>query len=790
MTNPIPKPELLAPAGSLESFFAAMEKGADAVYVGLQDFSARARAKNFTLQQLERMLAYAHASHRKIYVTLNTLIKEGELPQLVDTLSALAAMRVDGIIVQDLAIARLVRNHFPSIPLHASTQMTVHNLAGVKVLAGLGFERAVLARELSIAEIGAITSNHPMEIEVFVHGALCFSISGQCFFSSYLGGHSGNRGRCAQPCRRLYNHRGKQGHFFSTSDLSAIDMLPELIAARVSSLKIEGRMKSAEYVASVVEAYRMVLDADEGSRKSVMASAKEILKYSFGRTPTKGFLASQQPDDIANPWQKGGTGRFIGQIKSISGKRLSFETRDTLHVGDRLRAQPKSDMAGQAWTVRELFSKRSKVMSVKGGTLVEVETPFRFSVGDALYKVSSREAFTMSENACRRRLDSVRGDSIPCRLQLACKDQDLLIRATVDNNSYDFNFPLGELEQARNNDMQAVLYAQFAKCGETPFRLEALEADNFPNLLIPAATFKEIRRTLYSRLNDAVSSKSKGAINAARKAALLDIESVKRSGRTSGGRESLTIIMDQAKDWRFPFQVGADFSMLPLSKATIHQLPSTVPRMRGSEAAVIWQIPFIIFDRDLQLYRNTIRQLHTAGFRNFEVSNISHFDLLRKLDGLQISTWHRCFSLNSQSLIAWKELGASLATLYMEDDAENLAELLAAETGIQSRIIAYAPLPVMTTKIKIKDVHSNTPLQSDRGEEYTVSTRDGLQTITAAIPFSLTARHSELRGKGCQAFLIDLRQTKREAWSDVVGAFKAGRSIPNTTEFNYSQGLV
>ncbi len=375
MNNPIPKPELLAPAGSLESFFAAMEKGADAVYVGLQDFSARARAKNFTLQQLERMLAYAHASHRKIYVTLNTLIKEGELPQLVDTLSALAAMRVDGIIVQDLAIARLVRNHFPSIPLHASTQMTVHNLAGVKVLAGLGFERAVLARELSIAEIGAITSNHPMEIEVFVHGALCFSISGQCFFSSYLGGHSGNRGRCAQPCRRLYNHRGKQGHFFSTSDLSAIDMLPELIAARVSSLKIEGRMKSAEYVASVVEAYRMVLDADEGSRKSVMASAKEILKYSFGRTPTKGFLASQQPDDIANPWQKGGTGRFIGQIKSISGKRLSFETRDTLHVGDRLRAQPKSDMAGQAWTVRELFSKRSKIMSVKGGTLVEVETP-------------------------------------------------------------------------------------------------------------------------------------------------------------------------------------------------------------------------------------------------------------------------------------------------------------------------------------------------------------------------------------------------------------------------------
>jgi len=294
------KPELLAPAGSLESFFAAMEKGADAVYAGLQDFSARARAKNFSLSQMERMLGYAHAHDRRIYITLNTLVKEQELPQLVDTLAALEAMRVDGVIVQDLAVARLVRNHFPAIPLHASTQMTIHNTAGMQMLAELGFQRAVLARELALDEIAAIAAATTVEIEIFVHGALCFSISGQCFFSSYLGGHSGNRGRCAQPCRRLYDHRGKQGHFFSTSDLSAIDMLPDLVRAGVKSLKIEGRMKSAEYVASVVEAYRRVLDAPESDLRNALLAAKEILKFSFGRTPTKGFLASQQPEDIAN----------------------------------------------------------------------------------------------------------------------------------------------------------------------------------------------------------------------------------------------------------------------------------------------------------------------------------------------------------------------------------------------------------------------------------------------------------------------------------------------------------
>ncbi|ABK97705.1 peptidase U32 [Pelobacter propionicus DSM 2379] len=795
------KPELLAPAGSLESFFAAMEKGADAVYAGLRDFSARARAKNFSLSQMERMLAYAHAHGRRIYVTLNTLVKEQELPQLVDTLAALAGMRVDGLIVQDLAVARLVRRHFPTIPLHASTQMTVHNTPGARVLQELGFQRAVLARELAIDEVAAIAAATPLEIEVFVHGALCFSISGQCFFSSYLGGHSGNRGRCAQPCRRLYSHRGKQGYFFSTNDLSAIDMLPELVRAGVRSLKIEGRMKSAEYVASVVQAYRLVLDATERSRGEALAAAKGLLKHSFGRTPTKGFLASQQPDDIANPWQKGGTGRFVGQIKSIRGNRLSFETRDSLHVGDRLRVQPKSDMAGQAWTVRELFCNRRKVMEAKAGSLVELETPFRFAAGDAVYKVSSREAFTMSENACMRRLESVKGEKLPCRLQLSAscsspveEGGEVILHVSADAAAVrlDLDFPLGRLEPARTAEMAAVLKAQFAKTGEAPFRLESLEAPDFPSLLIPSAAFREIRGRLYAALAEKVSQQGfREDIAAARGAALRELKmALEEAGRTGGGRESLSVIMDNPRDWRFPLQLGAERTLLQLSKATIHQLPSLVPRMRGSEERIVWQLPFMIFDRDLALYRSTLVQLYGAGFRRFEAANISHFHLLKKLAGLHISAWHRCFTLNSQSLLAWKELGAESVTLYMEDDAANLGDLLAAPLGVERRVIVYAPLPVMTTKIRIKDVHSNIPLQSDRGEEYSVSSRDGLQTISAALPFSLTGRRNELRHKGCSSFLIDLRQAKRESWADIIGAFKAGRPMADTTEFNYANELV
>ncbi|CAG1012239.1 partial putative protease, partial [Burkholderiales bacterium] len=233
------KPELLAPAGSLEAFFAAMEKGADAVYAGLREFSARAKAKNFSLSQMERMVAYAHGLGRKVYITLNTLVKEGELPQLVDTLASLEAMGADAVILQDLGVARLIRDHFPGLPRHASTQMTIHNLPGARMLGEMGFERVVLARELHIDDIRSISRESGVEIECFIHGALCFAVSGQCFFSSFLGGHSGNRGRCAQPCRRQYRLRGKEGYYFSTNDLSTIELSPDMAAAGIASLKIE-----------------------------------------------------------------------------------------------------------------------------------------------------------------------------------------------------------------------------------------------------------------------------------------------------------------------------------------------------------------------------------------------------------------------------------------------------------------------------------------------------------------------------------------------------------------------
>lgn len=405
-TSKTPALELLAPAGSLEAFFAALDNGADAVYCGLKEFSARVKAKNFTLDEVAQLTAHAHRERKRLYVTLNTLLKEAELPKLIDILAGLAASGVDGIIIQDLGVWRLARTFFPGLPLHASTQMTVHNAAGVRMLERMGFVRAVLARELSLAEIAEIRQQTRIELEHFVHGALCFGVSGQCFFSSSLSGMSGNRGRCAQPCRRRYQHRDLAGYYFSTSDLCALELLPDLISAGISSFKIEGRMKSAEYVARVVAAYRLVLDAPARERKTALREAGEHLTLSYGRQTTRGFLTGFVPAGIATPAQQGTLGQHLGEVVSLREGLIGLTVQDRLHVGDRLRLQPKNDQAGTGFTVREMLVGDKPVRVARAGDFVRVRNagkgPIR--IGDAVYKVGGKPLFTLSPKACRERL--------------------------------------------------------------------------------------------------------------------------------------------------------------------------------------------------------------------------------------------------------------------------------------------------------------------------------------------------------------------------------------------------
>ena len=250
--------EILAPAGGEAQLRAAVLCGADAVYLGLRGFNARAGAENFDENTLPQTVGWCHARGVRVYVTLNTLVTDRELSQWLHSLDAVAAAGVDGVLVQDLGLAKIIRQRYPTLPLHASTQMTIHNLAGARLLEEMGFAQVVLARELSKEEIAAICAGTSMRCEVFVHGALCMSVSGQCYLSSVLGERSGNRGRCAQPCRLDFKSHGR-GYALSLKDLTLTDRLRELEALGVASFKIEGRLKRPEYVAAAVTACRQSL---------------------------------------------------------------------------------------------------------------------------------------------------------------------------------------------------------------------------------------------------------------------------------------------------------------------------------------------------------------------------------------------------------------------------------------------------------------------------------------------------------------------------------------------------
>ena len=254
--------ELLAPAGSPESLVPAVRCGADAVYLGARRFSARSGAHNFDEAALAQAVSYCHARDVKVYLALNTLTRDSELPDALQLAQYACQLGIDGVIVQDLGLVGELRRIAPGLRLHGSTQMSVHTLGGVRLLADLGLQRVVLARELSLAEIEEIAASSPIELEVFVHGALCMSVSGQCYFSAMLGGRSGNRGQCAQTCRLPFSCPGGTGHDLSLKDLSLVDELPRLQALGIASAKIEGRMKRPEYVAAAVTACRRTLDGD------------------------------------------------------------------------------------------------------------------------------------------------------------------------------------------------------------------------------------------------------------------------------------------------------------------------------------------------------------------------------------------------------------------------------------------------------------------------------------------------------------------------------------------------
>ena len=400
------KPELLLPAGNVESFYAAIRGGADAIFLGLRNFNARGRAMNFSNVQLLAALQEARQKNIKIYVTLNTVIKNAELKDLIDTLSFLSKARVDAIIIQDWGVYLIARRFFPKLKIHASTQMGNHNSDGVNFNASRGISRTILARELTMPELERISGKINSEIELFVHGALCYSFSGMCLFSSFQGGQGANRGMCAQPCRMVYKDVDKNRYIFSLKDNQQLENIEKLNQYGVCSLKVEGRMKSADYVFQVARAYRLAIDCLKQT-----GQAAEMLRFDMGREKTSYFLGGNVKNGITtNP----NTGIEIGTVERVEGAAIVLRSGFELKEGNRLRIQC-------AKVNSSVNLKVSDVISKKGACRLQNIAKEGISIGDAAFLVGlgdekfptkfrnlpSEPAFQWSRNEKQKVFDSL-----------------------------------------------------------------------------------------------------------------------------------------------------------------------------------------------------------------------------------------------------------------------------------------------------------------------------------------------------------------------------------------------
>jgi putative protease len=514
------KLELLAPAGGWLAFKAGIENGADAVYLGGKSFNARAGAANFSLAELRQSVRYAHEREAKVYVTVNILIADHEFPELVEYLYQLHEIGVDALILQDVGVARLLQAILPELKIHGSTQMTVNNTWGVQHLEKLGFSRVVLAREVSLSEIRTITETSGLEVEAFVHGALCICYSGQCLMSSFIGGRSGNRGTCAQPCRmgyRLLDQKNQDvlaslklgDHLLSTRDINLSEQLGRLQERGIHSLKVEGRMKRPEYVATVIRLYRQALDRlalredlkgeDEAAELSLLTTEEQgELTQIFNRDFTTAYLDGNPGAELMSYRRPNNRGIRLGRVVQGENGWLTIKLEGSLRLGDGIEVWNSRGREGM--TVEQIQlpeggrgqEQRRLVQEAVAGQTVELLFKGWANAGDRVFKThdealiqKARESYQEGKEGRKRPLEFRLYGRIGERICLEARSGAQNVRV----------YSTGVAQQALKRPLtQELALQQLGRLGTTPFRLLQLELDVAGELMLPISELNELRR--------------------------------------------------------------------------------------------------------------------------------------------------------------------------------------------------------------------------------------------------------------------------------------------------------
>ncbi|MBO6168184.1 MAG: U32 family peptidase [Kiritimatiellae bacterium] len=679
--------ELLAPAGDFDTALAAFKAGADAVYCGLLDFSARQFARNFSADELSALMRYARANGKKVYVTFNTIIDEAKLDDAVKSLAELEDIGPDAIIVQDLGVAAIARKYFPGLALHASTQLVAHNLEGVLSLKELGFSRVVLARELSLQEVASIAKRCGVELECFIHGALCYSLSGLCLFSAMEKGRSGNRGRCAYCCRM------QEGsiHPYSMKDMRLGGDARRLAEAGVASLKIEGRMKSPLYVASVVKYYRDILD---GAKPCVTEADLESV---FSRRTTKLYLDGRaEGSEVIDAESVGHIGTKIGTVKRITRDRegrswLRFHTLRALEKHDGLQFMPVSGGKPLGFGIGEMRKaiSRHAVFETMAGDDVEVLLPegeegeeLRRSIrqGDGVYCSMS--------NAVKRRfpVPSFRSSDWPGvkKIDVALEIAPGSVSAKATCGELAVSVSVSGVFAPANNPGATFPAAEkaFSRLGDSVYSLGNLSIVDADRLFVPMGVMNALRRDIVSAF-DAKREELKSA----------KIASV-RIPESDCGEIVPRLTVKVRPDQPLPGEGYAEIvvAMMSFGKEDVEAVRSCAEKAKTLAPSVRISLPPYVPEMEFNKMRIAAKGLVRLGFDKWEVSGLGALRMLKALGVEDVSADWTLYAFNSASLASLAALGVKRFVASPENGAENLAYL--AESGYDVELIANQTAPL------------------------------------------------------------------------------------------------
>jgi U32 family peptidase len=806
------RPELLAPAGDWEAMRAAVVNGADAVYFGLSNFNARARAANFTPDELPEVMRYLHSHNVKGFVTLNTLIFSDELPAVAEFVKRCAECGVDAVIVQDLGLVTLIKRIAPTLAVHASTQMTLSEPRGITFVRNLGVERVVLARELSLDDIRKVTAAAETPVEVFVHGALCVAYSGQCLTSEALGGRSANRGQCAQACRLPYQmivdgierELGDRAYLLSPQDLAAYDLIAPLIDAGVISFKIEGRLKGGPYVASTTQTYRKAIDAAATSNDFHLTRREELeLAQTFSRGLTPGFLEGVNHQKLVRGRFPKSRGIRIGTVAGSGrgGVRVALcePFDDLVKPGDGLLfdiGKPETqEPGGRVWRVQT--AGRQVELQFEAGTVDFGAIP----IGCDVYRTD--------DPALRKRLEhSYAQDRIAQRVPLRAHltgelGGPLTLTLCDDDHTATANWP-GPLELARKQPTSHTeMREQVARLGDTPFELGDLVVELPDGIMVPRSVLNDLRRRAASELAGQRIAGKRHAIEYPGA-----LESLRRV--VSGGTgvspvpvaPRLTVLartLDQLdavlawsppSDLPRPAAVYCDFEDLrrysdavPRARAAgmpigLAPLRILKPGEEGFQSPIVRANPDIVLVRNLasiSYFREHLPHARLIGDFSLNVANELTADLLIRagLERLVPSfdlNWDQLASMVCRSTPGWYEIVAhqQMPMFHMEHCV--FAAFLS--TGKDHRDCGR---PCDRHKVELRDrVGANFPVLPDTGCR---------NTVFNSVPQSGAEYVGRMRELGLARFRVDLlRETPAEVgpllnrYARVVGGLDDGRT--------------